>query len=55
VSGSPESNGPAFPHMQRSSIQLASEAIPVLDVEAEPFVSGSFDATLHDAADWQQQ
>jgi len=41
--------------MQRSTIHLASEAIPVLDVEAKRFVIGSFDATLGDVADWQQR
>jgi len=41
--------------MQRSSIHLASEAIPVLNVEAKRFVIGSFDATLGDVADWQQR
>jgi len=41
--------------MQRSTIHLASEAIPVLDVEAKRFVIGSFDAALGDAADWQQR
>jgi hypothetical protein len=41
--------------MQRSSIHLASEPIPVLDVEAKRFVTRSFDVTLGDAADWQQR
>jgi len=32
-----------------------SEPISALDLKLKRFVTGSFDATLRDAADWQQR